>query len=311
MSELPEVSEFVDLPTEIDTSQPHIARMYDYYLGGKNHFAADRELADKVIAAIPGMRTGPRENREFLGRTVRFLAGEAGIRQFLDIGTGLPTTNSVHEVAQQVAPSSRVVYVDNDPLVLTHARALLTSSEEGRTAYIQADLHNPQEILSFAQSSRELKGPWQELRGLQRSMGGSGSLGSREPEGSCCSAAVSRSWRAMAAYLMAVVSSMPNTAARCRGSAPQVRASSSCRSTRSRSRVAVRPRHDPASQFSLTARVVMAVCWLMIRCGLAVPGQRRPRCCSQARSRLLVRSSSGRAVPAMTSRRLPRSTSPR
>jgi SAM-dependent methyltransferase len=148
MSEQPEVSEFVDLPAEIDTSQPHIARMYDYYLGGKNHFAADRELADKVIAAIPGMRTGPRENREFLGRTVRFLAGEAGIRQFLDIGTGLPTTNSVHEVAQQVAPSSRVVYADNDPLVLTHAQALLTSSEEGQTAYIQADLRNPREILS-------------------------------------------------------------------------------------------------------------------------------------------------------------------
>jgi SAM-dependent methyltransferase len=148
MSELPEASEFADLPTEIDTSQPHIARMYDYYLGGKNHFAADRELADKVIAAIPGMRTGPRENREFLGRAVRSLAVEAGIRQFLDIGTGLPTTNSVHEVAQQVAPSSRVVYVDNDPLVLTHARALLTSSKEGRTAYIQADLRNPQEILS-------------------------------------------------------------------------------------------------------------------------------------------------------------------
>jgi hypothetical protein len=147
-SELPEVSEFVGLPVEIDTSKPHIARMYDYYLGGKNHFAADRELADKVIAAIPGMRTGPRENREFLGRTVRSLAGEAGIRQFLDIGTGLPTTNSVHEVAQQVAPSSRVVYVDNDPLVLTHARALLASSREGRTAYIQADLRNPQGILS-------------------------------------------------------------------------------------------------------------------------------------------------------------------
>ena len=106
----------------------------------------------------------------------------------------------------------------------------------------------------------------------------------------------------MAAYLMAVVSLVPNTAARCRGSAPQVRASSSCRSARSRSRVAVRPRHDAASQFSLTARVVVAVCWLMIRCGLAVPGQRRPRCCSQARSRCLVRSSSGRGVPAMTSR---------
>src|ERR1700733_2990352 len=148
MSELPEVSDVVDLPTEIDATQPHIARMYDYYLGGKNHFAADRELADKVIAAIPGMRTGPRENREFLGRAVRYLAAEAGIRQFLDIGTGLPTTNSVHEVAQRVAPSSRVVYVDNDPLVLTHAQALLTSSPEGRTAYIHADLRSPAEILS-------------------------------------------------------------------------------------------------------------------------------------------------------------------
>jgi SAM-dependent methyltransferase len=148
MSERPDVSESAGLPAEIDTSKPHIARMYDYYLGGKNHFAADRELADKVIAAIPGMRTGPRENREFLGRAVRSLAGEAGVRQFLDIGTGLPTVNSVHEVAQRVAPSSRVVYVDNDPLVLTHARALLTSSGEGRTAYIQADLRDPREILS-------------------------------------------------------------------------------------------------------------------------------------------------------------------
>ena len=101
-------------------------RMYDYYLGGKNHFAADRETADKVIAAMPGVRTGPRENRAFLGRAVRYLAAEAGIRQFLDIGTGLPATNSVHEVAQAVAPDARVVYVDNDPLVLVHARALLT-----------------------------------------------------------------------------------------------------------------------------------------------------------------------------------------
>jgi hypothetical protein len=122
--------------------------MYDYYLGGKNHFAADRETADKVIAAMPGVRTGPRENRAFLGRAVRYLAEEAGIRQFLDIGTGLPTTNSVHEVAQTVAPDSRVVYVDNDPLVLVHARALLTSAPAGQTAYIQADLRDPGEILS-------------------------------------------------------------------------------------------------------------------------------------------------------------------
>jgi S-adenosyl methyltransferase len=135
---------------EIDITRPHPARMYDYYLGGKNHYAADREVADKVLAGAPSARTGPRENRAFLGRAVRFLAAEAGIRQFLDIGTGLPTTNSVHEVAQRIAPSSRVVYVDNDPLVLAHARALLTSSPQGRTTYIQADLRDPAAILADA-----------------------------------------------------------------------------------------------------------------------------------------------------------------
>ena len=148
MSEGPEPLKGAALPPEIDTSRPHAARMYDYYLGGKNHFAADRETADKVIAAMPGVRTGPRENRAFLGRAVRYLAAEAGIRQFLDIGTGLPATNSVHEVAQAVAPDARVVYVDNDRLVLVHARALLTSAPEGQTAYIQADLRDPGEILS-------------------------------------------------------------------------------------------------------------------------------------------------------------------
>ena len=136
-----------ELPPEIDTSRPHPARMYDYYLGGKNHFAADREVAAKLLAAVPSVRTGARENRAFLGRAVRFLAAEAGIRQFLDVGTGLPTAENVHEVAQSVAPSSRVVYVDNDPLVLAHARALLTSSPDGRTAYIQADLRDPEAIL--------------------------------------------------------------------------------------------------------------------------------------------------------------------
>jgi S-adenosyl methyltransferase len=136
------------VPPEIDTSRPHPARMYDYYLGGKNHFAADRETAEKALVGFKSGRTIARENRKFLGRAVRFLAGEAGIRQFLDIGTGLPTTNNVHQVAQSVAPSSRVVYVDNDPLVLAHARALLTSSPEGRTAYIQADLRDPESILS-------------------------------------------------------------------------------------------------------------------------------------------------------------------
>src|SRR6202034_2781804 len=136
------------LPPELDTSKPHTARIYDYALGGKNHFAADREVAEKVLAAMPSARTGPRENRAFLGRAVRYLVAEAGIRQFLDIGTGLPTTNAVHQVAQAAAPSSRVVYADNDPLVLAHARALLSSSPEGRTAYIQADLREPESILA-------------------------------------------------------------------------------------------------------------------------------------------------------------------
>jgi S-adenosyl methyltransferase len=132
----------------IDTSRPHPARMYDYYLGGKNHFAADRETAEKGLASWQAGRLAARENRAFLGRAVRFLAEEAGIRQFLDIGTGLPTTSNVHEVAQAVAPAARVVYADNDPLVLAHARALLTSSPEGRTAYIHADLRDPRSVLS-------------------------------------------------------------------------------------------------------------------------------------------------------------------
>ena len=122
--------------------------MYDYYIGGKNHFAADREVADKALASWPAGRIGLRENRRFLGRAVRYLAGEAGVRQFLDIGSGLPATNNVHEVAQAADPSSRVVYVDNDPLVLAHARALLASSPAGRTAYVQADLRDPAGILS-------------------------------------------------------------------------------------------------------------------------------------------------------------------
>lgn len=137
-----------EAPPEIDTSRPHPARIYDYILGGKNHFAADREMAEKVLAATPSAPVGARENRAFLGRAVRYLAAEAGVRQFLDIGSGLPTTNNVHEVAQAVAPSSRVVYADNDPLVLAHARALLASGPEGRTGYIHADLRDPAAILA-------------------------------------------------------------------------------------------------------------------------------------------------------------------
>ena len=137
-----------ELPPEIDTSRPHAARIYDYFLGGKNHFAADREVAEKSLASVPSGRVGAREQRAFLSRVVRYLAGEAGITQFLDIGTGLPTASNVHEVAQAIVPSARVVYVDNDALVLAHARALLTSSDEGRTAYIHADLRSPDAIVS-------------------------------------------------------------------------------------------------------------------------------------------------------------------
>jgi hypothetical protein len=149
------MSQQADLPVEIDTSRPHTARIYDYYLGGKNHFAADRETAAKLTLDWPGVAVAAREQRGFLGRVVTYLAAEAGIRQFLDIGTGLPTANNVHDVAQSVDPSCRVVYVDNDPLVLSHARALLTSSLAGRTAYIHADLREPGMILSH-ETTREV-----------------------------------------------------------------------------------------------------------------------------------------------------------
>jgi hypothetical protein len=136
---------------DLDTSRPHPARVYDYLLGGKNNFAADRALAEKMLEQTPGLRIAARENRAFLGRAVRYLAEEAGVRQFLDIGTGLPTAGNVHEVAQRIAPQSRVVYADNDPMVLAHARALLASAPEGRTAYIQADLRDPAQILADPQ----------------------------------------------------------------------------------------------------------------------------------------------------------------
>jgi len=122
--------------------------MYDYYIGGKNHFAADRAAADAALASWPAGRIGLRENRRFLGRAVRYLAKEAGIRQFLDIGSGLPTMQNVHEIAQAADPTCRVVYVDNDTMVLAHGRALLASAPQGRTAYIQADLRSPLDILT-------------------------------------------------------------------------------------------------------------------------------------------------------------------
>jgi hypothetical protein len=139
-----------DAPPAIDTTVAHSARRYDYWLGGKDNFAADRESGDAIAAAFPTVRTAVIENRRFLRRAVAFLARDAGIRQFLDIGTGIPTSPNVHEIAQRIAPESRVVYVDNDPIVLAHARALLASSPEGATAYIDADLREPDAIINDA-----------------------------------------------------------------------------------------------------------------------------------------------------------------
>ena len=131
---------------DIDTSVPHPARRYNYWLGGKDHFAADRESGDAIAEAFPIVVELARANRKFLRRSVRFLA-ESGVRQFLDIGTGLPAPDNTHEVAQRVAPESRVVYVDNDPIVMTHARALMQGDPLGKTAYLEADLRDPAAIL--------------------------------------------------------------------------------------------------------------------------------------------------------------------
>ena len=133
-----------------DTTVAHQARMYDYLLGGKDHFAADRAASEEMLRIYPETAFSARANRAFLGRAVRYLAGEAGIRQFLDIGTGIPTAGNTHEVAQALAPTSRVVYVDYDPIVLAHARALLISNGEGATEYIDSDLRDTGTILSQA-----------------------------------------------------------------------------------------------------------------------------------------------------------------
>jgi S-adenosyl methyltransferase len=134
----------------LDTSVAHPARVYDYWLGGKDNFAADREAAERVLAVTPGLRWRVRANRAFLGRATRFLAADAGVRQFLDIGTGIPTGDNTHEVAQRAAPDARVVYIHNDPIVLRHAEALLRSTPQGATDYLQADLRDPGPILDRA-----------------------------------------------------------------------------------------------------------------------------------------------------------------
>ena len=135
------------MPDYVDVRQPSAARVYDYCLGGRENFKVDRDAADAVDAVQPGTKLIALINRAFLGRAVRYLAEEEGIDQFLDIGSGLPTKDNVHQVAQRANPQARVVYVDNDPLVLVHARAMLTSSPEGRTAYLDADLREPRAIL--------------------------------------------------------------------------------------------------------------------------------------------------------------------
>jgi S-adenosyl methyltransferase len=132
---------------DIDTSKPHSARMYDYYLGGKDHFPVDQQAAQKVAAAYPGIFVCARENRSFMHRATRILAREHGIRQWLDIGTGIPTEPNLHQVAQAIVPEARVVYADNDPLVLKYAETLMRSTPEGRTTYIEADVNDPEALL--------------------------------------------------------------------------------------------------------------------------------------------------------------------
>jgi hypothetical protein len=147
-----------DLMAGIDTSVPHSARIWNYWLGGKDNFPVDQQAGDAYTAVFPGIVEVARISREFLGRAVRYLAAEEGVRQFLDVGTGLPTEENTHQVAQRVAPESKVVYVDNDPLVLVHARALLTGPE-GSTHYVEADLHEPGNIIRLAGEHLDFERP--------------------------------------------------------------------------------------------------------------------------------------------------------
>ncbi|MFE9442334.1 SAM-dependent methyltransferase [Streptomyces sp. NPDC006602] len=143
----------------IDSSVPHSARIWNYWLGGKDCYEIDRQVGDQIVAANPQILDIARAQRAFLVRTVEHLVREAGIRQFLDVGTGLPTADNTHEVAQRIAPETRIVYVDNDPIVLTHAEALLTSTPEGATAYIDADLRDPETILRRAAETLDFTEP--------------------------------------------------------------------------------------------------------------------------------------------------------
>jgi hypothetical protein len=145
--------------TAIDTTVPHSARIWNYWLGGKDNYAVDRDAGDQYKEIFPAIAVVARTSRAFISRAVRYLAAEAGMRQFLDVGTGLPTANNTHQVAQAVAPESKIVYADNDPLVLAHARALLTSSPEGACEYLDADIRNPAAILETAAALLDFKQP--------------------------------------------------------------------------------------------------------------------------------------------------------
>ncbi|MFF7187567.1 SAM-dependent methyltransferase [Streptomyces sp. NPDC008222] len=145
-------------PTRIDTSKPHPARVYDWWLGGKDNYPVDEELGQKILAADPTVRRGARANRRFMHRATRTLA-QAGVRQFLDIGTGIPTEPNLHQIAQGVASEARVVYADNDPIVLRHAEALLHGTTEGTTDYVHADVRDPDAILALAARSLDLGQP--------------------------------------------------------------------------------------------------------------------------------------------------------
>lgn len=155
----PRLAADADVRARIDTSKPHSARFWNYFVGGKDHYEADRQTGDQIKEIFPGLVDVAVTSRQFLGRVVRHLAGEQGIRQFLDVGTGLPTADNTHEVAQRVAPESKIVYVDSDPLVLAHARALLTSTPEGTTAYLDADLYDPENILRAAAATLDFSEP--------------------------------------------------------------------------------------------------------------------------------------------------------
>ena len=143
----------------VDTTKPHSARVWDYLLGGTNNYPADREAGETLLRLFPAFAQVARIQRRFLGRAIRFLAGKAEIRQFLDIGAGLPTSSNTHEVAQAIAPDARVVYVDNDPLVLLHARSLLAGNSERVTSYVDADVRTPERILEGAAQVLDLSRP--------------------------------------------------------------------------------------------------------------------------------------------------------